>query len=245
MSLSICPGIFGPLLWSVFWEPGVACNFAGAWLGPIETVLRPIIENNELELLAKVLSFTSVAPLWLGLALCGPRAIIKSVLPSITRLTEYGHTEPHIDSAAWTGIVQSFLHVHPPGPYLQDDGMVSRADVWRLRYDCHREYEDMTFANPPSHGWPPFGRMRREDIELEIHPHLRCSHQWKYSYWTWELAKVTDAGFSTIYMTSPTVLPSQTGVCGGYQRSQYPAEAVSRISRRATQKIFWWSCSQV
>lgn len=247
MSLSLCPGIFGPLLWSVFWEPGVTCNSAGAWLRPIETVLRPIIEKDELELLAKVLSFTSAAPLWLGLALCGPRAIVKSILPSITQLAEYIHTKPDIDSAAWTGIVQSFLHVQSPGPYLQDDGTVSGADVWSLRYDCHHEYEDPTFAHPPSHGWPPFGRMRREDIELEIQTHLRCSHRWEYSYWTWELAasQVTDAGFSTIYTTSPTVRPPQTGIRGTHRPSQDAARAVSRISRQATEMIFWWCCSQV
>lgn len=243
MALSICPGIFGPLLWSVFWEPGVPCNFAGAWLAPIDSVLRPIIEVGDLQLLAKVMSCTRVTPLWLGLALCGPRAIIKSILPSLTQLREYYHAEPNINAAAWTGIAQSFLHIHLPGPH---DGLVSRADVWRLRYECYREYEDTAFKHPPAHGWPPFGSMREEDVELEIRHHLRCSHQRRYSHWTWEEPRVTDAGFSTVCMASPTVPPPQTGAhLGGYQGGQYPAEAASKISRKATEKIFWWSCSQV
>ncbi|KAB5528997.1 hypothetical protein GE09DRAFT_1177813 [Coniochaeta sp. 2T2.1] len=183
----------------VFWEPGVPCQFAGAWLGPIEAVLRPIIENKKLELLAKVLSFTNVAPLWLGVALCGARGIIKSILYSIDGLRQYAHTEPDSDSAAWTGIPQSFLHARSPGPYLQEDGMVSRADVWRLRHDCYREYEDTTFEHPPAHGWPPFGRMREEDVELEIRPHLRCSHHWSYSLWTWVPVGVADTGFLPIH----------------------------------------------
>ncbi|KAB5513531.1 hypothetical protein GE09DRAFT_1208979 [Coniochaeta sp. 2T2.1] len=198
MSLSLCPTILGPLLWSVCWEPGVPCQFAGAWLGPIAAVLRPIIENKKLELLAKVLSFTNVAPLWLGVALCGARGIIKSILYSIDGLRQYAHTEPDSDSAAWTGIPQSFLHTRSPGPYLQKDGMVSRADVWRLRHDCYREYEDTTFEHPPAHGWPPFGRMREEDVELEIRPHLRCSHHWSYSFWTWVPVGVADTGFSPV-----------------------------------------------
>lgn len=83
MSLSLCPWIFGPALWSVFWEPEVPCNFAGAWLGPITSILDPIISDDNLELLAKILSFTTVAPLWLGVTLCGRRANCK-VHPAIT-----------------------------------------------------------------------------------------------------------------------------------------------------------------
>jgi len=114
MSLSLCPWIFGPALWSVFWEPEVPCNFAGAWLGPITSVLNPIITN--------------VAPLWLGVAICGRRAIVKSILPSLAELRDCPHARPVVDSAAWTGVPQSFMDIHPPGPYLRN-GMVARADV--------------------------------------------------------------------------------------------------------------------
>lgn len=247
MSLSMCPGIFGPLLWSIFWEPDVPCHCAGAWLLPIATTLKPIIEDNNLEHLARVLSFTPVAPLWLGLALCGPRGIIKSVMRSITALAEYPHTKPDIDSAAWTGIAQSFLHLHSPGPYLQVDGTVSRADVWRLRHDCYDKYNPVTFEHTPPHGWPPFGKMQEQDVELEIRSHLSCSPEWAYSHWTWLPAKVTGVELSTINTTCPTwPPPEQSGIDGDeLKRCEFPTEDVRRVSEEATRKVFWWACSQV
>lgn len=243
MSLSICPDILGPLLWSVFWEPDVPCNFAGAWLQPLNTVLKPIIESNNLEVLAKVMSFTDAAPLWLGLALCGPQGIINSIVASISDLTPFPHTQPDTDSAAWTGIAQSFLHIRPPGPYYLRNGPVSRANVWRLRHDCHSEYKDTAFRYAPLYGWPPFGEMREEDVEFEIRPHLRCSHEWKYVHWTWRIqtdgntrtVESTDPGFSLIHKTSPTrPPPEQTGVDGG----ECTAEAISKISKKATRANF-------
>lgn len=251
MSLSLCPSILGPLLWSVFWEPGVPCHCAGAWLIPAATVLKPIIESKNLERLARVLSVTHVAPLWLGLALCGPRGLIQSVLSSLTKLAQYPHTEPDMDSAAWTGRGQSFLHLNPVGPYLRPDGTVSRADVWRLRHDCHGDYEMVTFEHPPSYGWPPFGSMREKDVELEIRPHLRCSHKWAYSHWTWLPDNVTGTELPTtctISPRSPLYAPptSWAGVdTGRLKQSRFPAKAVVEISEHATMSIFWWCCSEV
>ena len=103
-------------MWSVFWEPGIPCNFAGAWLGPIVSVLQPIIDDNNLELLAKILSFTRVAPLWLGAALCGPKGKVGTIIPSLNKLHDYMWTRPSINSAAWICVPQSFMHIHPPGP---------------------------------------------------------------------------------------------------------------------------------
>ncbi|KAK1768138.1 hypothetical protein QBC33DRAFT_577788 [Phialemonium atrogriseum] len=179
MSLSLCPWIFGP----------------------ITSILNPIISNDNLELLAKILSFTVVAPLWLS-----------SILPSLAKLQDCPHAQPAVDSAAWTSMPQSFINLHPPGPYLRD-GMVSRSDVWRLRHDCNREYEDNTFAYSPAYGWPPFDKMRAEDVELEIRNHLQCSHRWEYAWWTW-LPDKTDAGFSTNCLTA---LPSKDVVADGHQ----------------------------
>ena len=176
MTLSLSPNYFSSTLWSVFSEPKVPCNVAGAWLGPISDVLRPIIQDNKLELLAKVLSFTNTAPLWLGLAICGRGTIIKSIMPFLDELRPYQHVQPSVDAAAWTAIPQSFMDIQPPGPYLQD-GKISRANIWRLRHDCHEKYEDDSFLTTPQYGWPPFGTMRIDDVELELLDHLNCSHQ--------------------------------------------------------------------
>jgi len=246
MALSASPIMFGSLLWSIFWEPGVPCNFAGAWLRPIDAVLRPIIESNNMELLAKVLSFTNAGPLWLGITVCGGRQIIDTIGPYLTNLTAYPHTIPNSDSAAWTGIAQSFLHIYPHGPYLQPDGTVSRADVWRLRHDCYYEYQVGTpFKHAPLHGWPPFGRMQEVDVELEIRPHLRCSHLWEYCGWTWSLpAEVIDM---TVYTTPLASTARDKRAFGGHvlRECQYSAEEVSKVSREATEIVFRWAASQV
>ncbi len=119
MTLSLSPRILGSSLWSVFWEPDVPCNFAGAWVGPILAVLGPIIQDNNLELLAKVLSATRMAPLWLGITLCGRQAIINSITPSLRQGRSYSHTQPNIDAAAWTNAPQSFMDTCPKGPIFR------------------------------------------------------------------------------------------------------------------------------
>ncbi|KAL1850456.1 hypothetical protein VTK73DRAFT_9677 [Phialemonium thermophilum] len=244
LSLSLSPWILGPALWSVFWDPAVPCHFAGAWLGPILAVLDPVITSNNMELLAKLLSFTKVAPLWLGVALCGRRAIVKSILPSLAELRDYPHARPVVDSAAWTGVPQSFMDIHPPGPYLRD-GMIARADVWRLRHDCYRQYEDGTFVSTPAYGWPPFGEMRAEDVELEIRDHLTCSHQWKYGWWTWLPDRITDAGF---LRTRPAEPPSESKAVAGSHPPREPGtvgQNLCELSKMATESVFQWCGSQV
>jgi hypothetical protein len=245
MTLSLSPSYFGSILWSVFSEPNVPCNFAGAWLGPIGDVLRPIVERNKLELLAKVLSFTNAAPLWLGLALCGPGKIIKSIIPFLDKLQAFPHTYASVDAAAWTGIPQSFMDFHPPGPYVQE-GKISRADVWRLRHDCHKNYEDDSFSAAPPHGWPPFGTMRYEDVELELHGHLDCSHQWKYDFWTWLPSGITDTGTLDVkgepHSPKDLLHIHQAEI----KRSRIQERAINyTASEAATRRIFEWCSSQV
>ncbi|PFH55368.1 hypothetical protein XA68_12054 [Ophiocordyceps unilateralis] len=195
MTLSLCYWALGSSMWSVFWNADVPCNSVGPWIAPIAAVLEPIINDNDMELLAQILSLNNATPLWLGVALCGRRAIIHSILPSLIELQDYPHFRPSIDAAAWTGLAQSFMDYHQTRPVM--DGTVSRADVWRLRHDCSDQYyPDTAFSYTPPYGWPPFGRMRVIDVELEIRRHLTCSHEWKYTYWTWSLSDLTDAGFS-------------------------------------------------
>jgi hypothetical protein len=114
-------------------------------------------------------------------------------MPFLDELRSYPHTHPSVDAAAWTGIPQSFMDIHPPGPYLQG-GKISRANIWRLRHDCHQNYEDDSFLATPRYGWAPFGTMRENDVELELLDHLSCSHQWKYDFWTWLPSGIRDTG---------------------------------------------------
>ncbi|CAM1508768.1 Fc.00g056160.m01.CDS01 [Cosmosporella sp. VM-42] len=244
MTLSLCPWAMGPALWSVFWDPDVPCNFAGAWLLPIAAALQPIISNDCLERLAKVLSFTAVAPLWLGLAICGRQPVINSIYPSLAKLQDYPFFRPNVDAAAWTGVAQSFIDCHQTRPC--HDGTISRADVWRLRHDCSATYPDEGFSHTPPHGWPPFGRMRAQDVELEIRHHLNCSHHWNYSHWTWSWSGMLDDGFSADTRHS-CQLPKAT-VFSPVQLGYFEIkgrEDIRKISETATKAVFWWCCTQV
>lgn len=192
MTLSLCPCVLGPSLYSVFWSPDVPCNCAGAWIQPISDILGPIIQNDEMELLYRLMSFSPMSPLWLGLTICGRGSVINCILRSLTKMHSYSFTCPNVDGAAWTGMAHSFMHIGLSGPSA--DGMVPRADVWRMRHDFSHLYSNEAYCHAPLYGWPPFGSMRPEDVEFEIRDHLACSHQWKYSHWTWSFSGETDGG---------------------------------------------------
>jgi len=238
MTLSLSPWILGSCLWSVFWDPDVPCNFAGAWLGPIAAILEPIIEDNDLELLVKVLSFTNAAPLWLGVALGGRHSIIKSIIPVLTQARDYPDVRPNTDAAAWSGSPQSFMDMPP-----LDRDKASRAHVWRLRHDCCAEYQEADHSTIPPYRWPPFGTMREEDVELEIRDHFHCSHRWNYVYWTWLPDKTKDYGFSRDQpprVRIPRKTPSDhLPITDGLRLN------ITEVSETITKAIFWWSCDQV
>jgi hypothetical protein len=227
----------------------VPCNLAGAWTAPIATVLQPAIKDEDLELVAKFFSSTRLAPLWLGIALCGSGGFVGSILSYLTKLHDYPFSRPYIDAAAWTGIPQSFLDAHRTQP--SSHGTVTRADVWRLRHDCHGEYQGDAFSYTPAFGWPPFGRMRVEDVELEIRHHLDCSHNWEYMHWTWLPSQERDRGLSP-----QGVQACRGGPEGNGSADEEPPEeqsssdlhdspVVHYVSRTATESIFWWCCEQV
>lgn len=243
MTLSLSPWVIGPSLWSVFWDPEVPCNFAGYWLLPIAASLQPIINQNKMEVLAKTMSATIAAPLWLGLAICGRGPVVDCILPSIVKLRDYPFFRPDIDAAAWTGAATSFLDRHQTRPSYDD--MVSRADVWRLRHDCYQNYLDDGFLHTPPYGWPPFGNMRATDVELEIRDHLTCSHNWTYTHWQWSFSGIVDHGFSRDRASDrPSKKPPRPSA--PIPSSQmHGQETMRKISEVATKAVFWWCCNQV
>jgi len=235
---------------STFWEPDVPCNLAGASLRPIRHVLVPILEAKNYELLVKVVSFTKAAPLWLGFSLCGRH------YPVLTTLDQCLWPAMHaLDAAAWTGIAQSFMDIQRPGPYLRN-GKVTRADVWRLRHDCHAAYENQyeNYSREPLNPWHPFGGMRLEDVEMEIHDHLLCSHQWTYRHWTWLSNLATDAGFfpeGRPSCSNGTWVEEEPGLEDTFDSqnrgtiSRADRCAIRDISRRTTEAIFRFCSHQV
>ncbi|KFA76186.1 hypothetical protein S40288_10097 [Stachybotrys chartarum IBT 40288] len=242
MTLSIEPWILGPSLWSVFWDPDVPCNFAGAWMGPIAAILKPVIDDNNLELLVRIMSFTHAAPLWLGIALAGKNEMIRSIMPYLTKAQDFADACPSMDAAAWFGQPQSFMDLRSSEPLVKD-GQVSRAHVWRLRHDFHTEYEEADYSQPPAFAWPPFGKMRIQDVEFEIRDHLQCSHCWSYNYWTWLPGRSTDKGFSWDHSTTASrVRPPASPI---HPASPDPMQNNLDVSKRITEKVFQWCHDQV
>ncbi|KAF5027347.1 hypothetical protein F66182_548 [Fusarium sp. NRRL 66182] len=243
MTLSTCPWVLGPSLWSAFWAPHVPCHRVGVWVQPIIDILDPVIQSNKMELFAKILSFSPMAPLWTGLALCGYTVAIRCILPSLDKLRDYPWFRPSIDAAVWTAVSQSFMDRHLSGP--SDSGLVPRADVWQLRHYFADKYPIDVYSHTPPYGWPPFGYMRPEDVELEIRGHLACSHQSRYSHWTWAFNNKIDIGFSSRSMRTHHLDDQCT-----YPDIEDPGttvddELVLRVSRAATEGIFRWCCDQV
>lgn len=177
---------------SVFGEPSVPCTHSGASVLPIGDILTPIALGGHLELHAKVLSYTQASPLWLGSALCGKAAGVRSVLDSC--MWRSAHT---LDTAAWTGIAASFMRL--PGGERPGGDEISRAAIWRLRHDCHGSYpeeEAFQYSGAPINGWEPCGVMAVKDIEIDLQDHLYCRHIWEYCHWTWlDLDSPTDEDF--------------------------------------------------
>ncbi|KAH9898813.1 hypothetical protein F4778DRAFT_743115 [Xylariomycetidae sp. FL2044] len=240
MVLSLKPNVYIPCLQSILWEPNVACNEAGALLRAAHNAIEPILRAKNYELFVKVISYHKSAPLWLGTAICGRD-------PGMLITTIYGDWfGQHDDAAAWTGIPHSFMDICPPGPYLQDD-RIARAQVWRLRHDCHSKYaRGDDYSHRPRNGWEPYGSMQLQDVELELHEHLHCSHDWRYSHWTWLPGEERDTGFKQKDLPNPSLVSFHTTHDHrSTSISPADAEAIRNLSQKETQQTFWWCSEQV
>ncbi|KAI1861513.1 hypothetical protein JX265_009480 [Neoarthrinium moseri] len=245
MTLSLSPDVFSASLHSVFWAPGIACNQAGPVLRAIQRIVAPILKYKDYEFLAKLLSRTRAAPLWLGTALCSKTHGLEIHL---------GHGDPigryTFEAAAWTGLPTSFMDLQSSAT-LQDNE-ISRADVWRLRHDCFREYgRSEDYSDAPLYGWEPYGAMEKQSLDLELQEHFRCHHFWSYSHWTWIVgrAKQLDAGyaqthgliqssnFQAIRLGNPEVARMDI--------TEEDAVNIKRISEKITRMVFAWCSSQV
>jgi hypothetical protein len=197
MTLSICPRYLGSAIWSIFWEPGIQCNLASAWLGSIHQVIKPLLEAGDMEMLAKTFAFRKpqLAPLWFGIFLCGCTEVIDMIGSYLTTLQEmplheqaqYGTwARPDPDVAVWTGSHQSFFDEDSSGLYVDKNAEVPRADVLRHRFNSQLG-DDTQIVH---FGWEPFGTIKKTEIEIELWPRLECQPQpRKYIHWIWSLAK--------------------------------------------------------
>lgn len=93
--------------------------------------------------------------------------------------------------------------------------------------------------------------MRLEDVEIELHSHLYCSHQWTYKHWTWLHSSATDTGFSPVggplypAVETPTYEVTQLAQRAAQYRGPADARAIRRVSRMSTDLTFRWCWNQV
>ncbi|KAI0387024.1 hypothetical protein F5Y04DRAFT_242845 [Hypomontagnella monticulosa] len=247
MTLSLSCNIFTACLESVIWAPDITCNVAGAALHAANKILGPILASKGFELLAKVLSSTKAAPLWLGTALCNWKYPLRICLESGDCFWW-----KRAETAAWTGITQSFFDLESREPYLREDLTISRAHVWCLRRDCCDEYmypDGEAYRHLPDHPWPPFGFMHSKDVEVELQSHLRCSHRWKYKFWTWLLPTYfTDAGYTTDSNEPELPMPLpliDTTIDNKVTINKEDMKQIRRLSRFISERIFLWCADQV
>lgn len=191
MTLSSNPVFLSSTLWAIFWEPEVDCNLVSPWCDPIIEVVKPLIDNGNLEMLGHVLALRrpNIAPLWYGIVACGRTKSVLAIVSFLQNLHSPVPSLPIPEVAAWTGSPQSFLDLRGSGPYVQGNHQVARKDVWRLRHELWDvEPEGAPFRNPPTCPWPPFGVMGVEELEIPVRTHIHCQrHHWVYTRWTWLL----------------------------------------------------------
>jgi hypothetical protein len=176
-------------MWSIFWEPGLDCNLASAWLGSIYHVIKPILQAGNLEMLAKVFALCRprLAPVWLGIAILGCTEFAGMIESYLTTLEERPFScrmsRPDPDVAAWTGSPQSFLDEEGSGCYIKDgEVLLSRSDLYRLRFNYR--LLSSNFETAPF-GWQPNGSVRKKDIEPELQEQLEKWCPRKFLRWIW------------------------------------------------------------
>ncbi|KAH6716091.1 hypothetical protein BKA61DRAFT_337452 [Leptodontidium sp. MPI-SDFR-AT-0119] len=256
MTLSASPTVLSSALWGVFWEPDVDCNLVNAWFAPISGQFKSYSSHpNNLELLAKVLALRcpKLAPVWLGMALCGPTKTIASIAPFL-KTSEAPIARPNSDVAIWTGTAQSFMDIHGSGPYLRTDDMILRRDLWQLWHDYSAggsvEWESLPFKSTPLSAWAPCGALYLKDLEYEAISHAKsCKHhQWKYRHWVWhDRDGTTDTGFvKPDFREQESSVPNYDTRLNFLQNdSKIQMDQSFVASRRATGDIFDWASSQV
>ena len=249
MTLSSNPRFLSSALWSIIWEPGVDCNVVSPWCDGIVEVLEPLIKTSSFELLSHVLALRrpNLAALWYGVTLFGRTKLIEGLIPFLKTLQAPTPARPIPEVALWTGSPQSFMDLCGSRPYLREDNTISRADVWCLRHDCWEvEPEGLPFRSTPLSGWPPFGVMRPEELELEVHRHITCErHKWQYDRWTWQLENkryTCDEGYKARYKDWTSELDSHSSFHPEHKIDYVPDNVATQT---AVGEAFRWAATEI
>jgi hypothetical protein len=250
MVLSSNPAFVASALWSVFWEPEVDCNLVTPWFDPIIDVLQPLIEKEDLETVGHILALRrpGVAPLWYGLLACGTTETVLAIVPYLQTLNTRVPTKLIPEVAVWTDTPQSFMDLPGDGLYLQGN-QISRADAWRLRYECCNTWKDGAhFRYLPTSPFRPFGSIKGDELETVVRKHLECSrHEWTYKGFTWILKTNVILLHEPRVLTTPWTDFEDDSVIKSPKREsvdpRYKPDHAA--SQRAVGDIFRWAATEM
>ncbi|KAJ2991221.1 hypothetical protein NUW58_g2594 [Xylaria curta] len=191
MTLSLHPISISSMIWSIFWQPCIACNLVSPWLGAILSVIRPIIEARDLGQLARIFAYRRprVSLMWLGIFLLGDITMLSRIVKYLETLEEdadmYCIGLPDLSVAAWTGSPQSFWDEEEDGEVFSVNAdaraaSLSRADVLRRRLNFRLGDNYSTLF-----AWQPFSPIPDREIEPDLREYVEQRNFRKYMYWTW------------------------------------------------------------
>ena len=221
-----------PLLLSVFYEANIECNAVTPWLQGTVAAIESLV-GEKLSIFGRMCMERrpEVACIWLGSAILG---IQQKLLQDI----KYGQIPIDLDSAAWTGTIQSFIQ-QPVSRPLAVDGYIQRADECRLLFLCQSRNHTRT----PICQWKPFGKTPKDDVDLEVKVHEHCEgHGLQYQGFVWDCTE------GEIKLLSIQQCPYKIFGQPSIQEGQYTVPIVWKglnceqeaISENATRNIFSW-----
>ncbi|KAK2593465.1 hypothetical protein QQS21_008838 [Conoideocrella luteorostrata] len=224
-----------PLLLSAFYEPRIECNAVTPWLQGTLAAIRQVARNNPYVVGRMCMERSPrVACLWLG-------CIVLDLQDKILQEVHFGQIPVELHSAAWSGVVQSFIQQPVSNP-LVTDGCVSRADECRILFLSQSDRH----VRVPMCQWKPSGKTPIEDADIEVRAHQQCEDHWlQYETIDWEcddgnlkFQSSQKAGSQTISsepLMQDTGNGFSTAIC--YVDMAREREA---ISENATRSIFGW-----
>ena len=203
MTLSTEPRSVGSTIWSMFWQPEVECNLVSPWLSSTLSILKPIVDAGDQDLLMRIFALRRprVALWWQGLFLLGNPTIPAFILRYLDCLEEQSGCAsmavPDTTASAWTGSAQTFLDEKTDTVYANLEDRVPAVDLLKRRYTFR--LQDPYYIPL---AWRPFGSFPKRKVELDLWPWLERQHTRRYAFWVWwikggeEMKRDIQHGFS-------------------------------------------------
>ncbi|KAK0609412.1 hypothetical protein B0T14DRAFT_541019 [Immersiella caudata] len=221
-----------PMLLSSFYNPGIECNAVTPWLrGSLAAIDAAVAQGDPLALGRMLMDRQpKLAALWLG-------ATVLGLQQTLLRDVGFGMIPIDLQSAAWSGTIQSFLQ-EPISDPLAADGYVSRAGQCRLLFLSRSGSHNRV----PVCQWRPFGRIPLEHTDLEVRAHELCkNHSLQCRGFTWDCVGGTmryqpsDGDDPAFPLADHELPPSSIPVDHGS-----PDPEKDFMSENATRSIFGW-----